>query len=72
MSRVFGDWPEAMANTVAIAERCDVTIPTDESHLPNFDVPAPFSLETYFEHVTREGFARRLTTLRALADASST
>ena len=68
MRAVFGDWPQALSNTVAIAERCDVELSTTENHLPHFDVPAPFTLDAYFEHVTREGFERRLTTLRRVAD----
>ena len=67
MRAVFGDWPHALSNTVAIAERCDVDLSTTERHLPNFDVPQPFTLEAYFEHVTREGFERRLATLRGAA-----
>jgi DNA polymerase-3 subunit alpha len=68
MRAVFGDWPQALSNTVAIAERCDVELSTTESHLPHFDVPAPFTLNAYFEKVTREGFARRLDTLRTAAE----
>ena len=68
MRAVFGDWPQALSNTVAIAERCDVDLSTTENHLPNFDVPEPFSVDAYFEHVTREGFERRLTTLRGVAE----
>ena len=67
MRAVFGDFPQALANTVAIAERCDVDLSNPGSHLPNFDVPAPFTLDGYFEHVTREGFERRLSAWRALA-----
>ncbi|HIE94115.1 MAG TPA: DNA polymerase III subunit alpha, partial [Acidobacteria bacterium] len=67
MRAVFGDWPQAMANTVAIAERCDVDLSNPGSHLPHFDVPEPYTLEGYFEHVTREGFAERLVSWRALA-----
>ena len=67
MRAVFGDWPQALSNTVAVAERCDVELSTTQSHLPHFDVPEPFTLNGYFEHVTREGFARRLVTLRAAA-----
>ncbi len=68
MRAVFGDWPQAMANTVAIAERCEVELPTNESHLPNFDVPEPFTLDGYFEHVTREGFEYRMASLRGAAE----
>ena len=67
MRAVFGDFPQALANTMAIAERCDVDLSNPGSHLPNFDVPESFTLDGYFEHVTREGFARRLTAWRELA-----
>jgi DNA polymerase III subunit alpha len=69
MARVFGDYPEAMANTLRIAERCDVNLDSKENYLPDFDVPAGFTTDEYFEHVVREGFAQRLPRLRALADA---
>ena len=69
MRAVFGDHPSALSNTVAIAERCDVELARDGSHLPNFDVPEPFTLDGYFEHVTREGFRRRLEMLRRQAGA---
>ena len=64
MRAVFGEYADALANTVAIAERCDVELAHGESHLPNFDVPAPFTLDGYFEHVTREGFEQRREELR--------
>jgi DNA polymerase-3 subunit alpha len=64
MQAVFGDHPEAMLNTMRIAERCNVKIPKGESFLPNFDVPPGFTVDSYFEHVAREGFAARLPRLR--------
>ncbi|HWI20910.1 MAG TPA: DNA polymerase III subunit alpha [Vicinamibacterales bacterium] len=66
MAEVFGDYPEAMQNTMLIAERCNVHIPSGENHLPNFAVPEGFTLDNYFEHVTRQGFAQRLERLRQL------
>jgi DNA polymerase-3 subunit alpha len=66
MAAVFGDYPEALRNTLLISERCNVTIPQGQSHLPSFGVPAPFTLDEYFEHVAREGFAQRLPRLQQL------
>ena len=40
MAQVFGDFPEALANTVRIAERCAVTLAEGQAHLPNFQVPS--------------------------------
>jgi DNA polymerase III subunit alpha len=67
MQSVFKDHPDALANTVRIAERCDVTIAEGVNHLPSFDVPAGSTLDEYFEQVAREGFEKRMTRLRQLA-----
>jgi DNA polymerase-3 subunit alpha len=69
MAAVFGDHRDALRNTLLIAERCNVTIPKGQNHLPSFDVPAMFSLDEYFEHVARDGFAQRLARLKQLAAA---
>jgi DNA polymerase-3 subunit alpha len=69
MAAVFGDFPEALKNTLLIAERCDVTIPKGQNHLPSFGVPDGYDLDAYFEHVAREGFAQRLPRLTELAEA---
>ena len=59
MAAVFKDHPEALRNTMLVAERCNVTIPKGQNHLPSFGVPEGFTLDEYFEHVAREGFAQR-------------
>jgi DNA polymerase-3 subunit alpha len=66
MFSVFGEVPDALANTLRIAERCQVDIASDRNYLPNFAVPAPYTLNDYFEHVVREGFTQRLPRLKAL------
>ena len=66
MAVVFKDHPDALANTLRIAERCNVDLSGTVNHLPNFDVPAGFSLDEYFEHVVRQGFDVRLSRLREL------
>ena len=38
-----------------IAERCNVDLSFKENYLPNFDVPAGFTLDDYFEHIVRAG-----------------
>ncbi len=67
MAAVFGELPEALRNTVRIAERCLVDLDRVENHLPNFEVPPPYTLDEYFEHQVRQGFAARLPRLQALA-----
>jgi DNA polymerase-3 subunit alpha len=68
MAAVFPDHPQALANTVAIAEQCGFFLkPAGE--LPAFDVPPGFTIESYFEKVTRDGYADRLKMLEPLAGA---
>src|SRR6266511_1681895 len=67
MAVVFKEFPDALANTVRIAERCDVELETGQNCRPNFDVPAGFTLDDYFDHVVRAGFQERLVRLRQLA-----
>jgi DNA polymerase III subunit alpha len=66
MYRVFKDAPDVLSRTLAIAERCNVRLEKVSSPFPHFEVPAGYTLDSYFEHVTREGFARRLESLRNL------
>ena len=69
MAAIFKDVPDALANTMRIAERCHVNLDSTENYLPNFEVPVPYTLDEYFEHVVREGFLARLPRLKALASA---
>ncbi len=66
MVRLFHWCPEALQNTVAIAERCKVVIPTTETdtslnHKPLFQLPAEFqgSHDDYLQHVCKAGLRRR-------------
>jgi DNA polymerase-3 subunit alpha len=59
MARVFADVPEACRNTLAVAERCNLTLEFGRFHLPHYVVPAGHTLETYLEEQTREGLKRR-------------
>jgi len=68
MHALFAHVPEALANTVRIAERCDLTIETDQP-IPPFDVPPGHDADSYFEKMVREGFAERRRHLEALAAA---
>jgi DNA polymerase III subunit alpha len=68
MQQKFKHAPEVLARTLAIAERCSVRLEKVATPFPQFDVPAGYSIDSYFVHVAREGFARRLETLRPLAD----
>ncbi len=71
MAAAFGDFPEALSNTLVIAERCNVDLSAAENHLPDFDVPPGYTLDEYFEHEVRRGFAERMPRLQQLALAGA-
>lgn len=65
MWELFGkDFPEALENTVKIAEMCDLAIPQGDNvrQLPNYPIPAEagdVGTNEYFEKVLWEGFEER-------------
>ncbi len=68
MYRVFKDSPEVVSRTLEVAERCSLRLEKVPSPFPRFDVPEGFTTDSYFEHITRQGFARRMESLRPLAE----
>ncbi|MEA1909843.1 MAG: DNA polymerase III subunit alpha [Patescibacteria group bacterium] len=59
MQEEFKDLPEAIKNSEAIAEKCNVEIPMGEHILPKFDVPTGEPLGEYFEKQVQEGIKYR-------------
>ena len=59
MREVFRELPEACRNTLAVAERCDLELSFGKFHLPNYQVPAGFTLDSYLEHLALEGLRAR-------------
>jgi len=67
MQQVFAEAPEAVLRTAGIAERCIVSLEKVKNPFPKFDVPSGYDIDSYFEHVTREGMSRRMELIRPLA-----
>ena len=59
MSRIFSEVPEALANTLLIAERCNVDLDFKEYHLPNFPVPDGHTTGSFLRSLCETGFQRR-------------
>jgi len=59
MARLFGEVPEALSNTIRIAEMCNLDLGFKGYHLPNFSVPEGFTNESYLEYLCREGVRRQ-------------
>jgi DNA polymerase III subunit alpha len=54
----FRTHPEAIANTVDIANRCQLEFDFNSYHFPKFDTGSQQSVEEFFEEKVREGFTR--------------
>ena len=60
MSALFADVPSALANSVAIARRCNLSLSLGDAKLPNFPIPEGMALADYFRKVSIEGLEQRL------------
>jgi DNA polymerase-3 subunit alpha len=60
MAQKFADLPAALANSVAIAERCNTSIEIGKSHLPAFPTPAGMTLEAHLRERAEAGLEARL------------
>ncbi|MCE1254860.1 MAG: DNA polymerase III subunit alpha [Anaerolineae bacterium] len=59
MQALFGEVPDALSNTLLIAERCNVDLSFKGYHLPQFEVPEGYTVESYLRRLCEEGLQRR-------------
>ncbi len=59
MEAVFRDWPEALENTVAIAERCAVEFQFGQVHLPHYELPEGYDAAGYLRKLCGERLPQR-------------
>jgi DNA polymerase-3 subunit alpha len=59
MYESFDYIPEAITNSIAIADRCNVTFDFSKRYLPKYDVPSGFTSEQYLRQLCEEGIKRR-------------
>jgi len=59
VAELFADLPDAIENTVRIAEQCNLELTFGELHLPEVDLPESRSAEEHLSSLCEEGFARR-------------
>lgn len=60
MQALFADIPEALANTVEIAKRCNIQLTLGKNFLPDFPVPEGMSLDEFFIAESKKGLDARL------------
>lgn len=66
MEQVFSNYPEALKNTLRIAEMSDVEIDTGTHHFPDPPIPAGRDVDGYFADVAQRGFNEKLPQIRSV------
>jgi DNA polymerase-3 subunit alpha len=67
MAALFADVPEALANSVGIAQRCSLVLKLGEPRLPQYPVPEGLTTAQFLRDESDRGLQRRLA---AMADQS--
>ncbi len=64
MVALFADIPEALENSVELAQRCNLELEFGKNYLPAFPVPAEHTVDSWMRLQSHEGLAARLAKLR--------
>ena len=59
MQALFSEVPEALRNTIAIAERCNLELTFGKIRLPKYAVPDGYTLDSYLRKLAEEGLRKR-------------
>lgn len=59
MKRLFYYVPEALENTMKIAEMCNLEFDFNQVHLPRYDVPQGYSAQQYLSMLCEKGLKKR-------------
>src|ERR671919_713988 len=59
MARDFAEWPESIATSLEIAERCDIEIELGKMLIPRFPTPGDEPDATYLRRLAHEGLRAR-------------
>ncbi|MGI8864803.1 MAG: DNA polymerase III subunit alpha [Solirubrobacteraceae bacterium] len=59
MAQAFAEWPEAIASTLEIAERCDVELELGRQLIPSYPAPGDMDEGTYLRSLVEQGLRER-------------
>jgi len=59
MHTLFAELPEALKNTIAVAERCNLELKFGQILLPKYTVPEGHTLDSYLRTLAEEGLRQR-------------
>jgi DNA polymerase III subunit alpha len=71
MKKSFSYIPEAISNTIKIAERCNLALDLGKYHLPNFPVPDGCTREEFMAEMARKGLEERFSEIESVRGAGS-
>ena len=60
MQAQFSDIPEALQNSVVIAQRCNLVLTLGKNYLPDFPIPSGMTTEDYLRTKAAQGLEKRL------------
>lgn len=60
MRLLFKDTPEAIDNTILIAEKCNLKLDLGSVNLPKYDPPDNVTLDEYLANISERGFRERM------------
>ncbi len=69
MIELFSDIPEALTNTVKIAEKCNIDLELGKFYLPDFEVPDELSREDFLRKISKEGLLNRIQDIQNSVDS---
>ena len=58
MCKLFADFPEAIRSTLEVAEMCNLNLPQNVYHMPNFPIPAETGLDNLDDYMEKLAFER--------------
>lgn len=64
MTDLFKEFPQAIANTLSIAERCNFEFQFGQYYLPDYQTPDGYTLENFLEQLAYRGVKERYECLR--------
>ena len=68
MEAAFDYCPQAIENTLKIAEQCDVTLDLGNHYFPVYELPEGMSIEAEFERMAHDGLKKRLESITYKVD----
>ncbi len=60
MIEAFSDYPDAIVNTLEVADKCNITIPTGQLIFPEFEIPKGETLTSFLEKMAYKGAKEKL------------